>query len=94
MRFCRYITIISLTLLTLISSKIQADKLADLGLIKDGKLILPEDKYDILGASNYLKDLIKILINLKKIFKEIPYLEEDVKSISKFIIECEDLMKD
>lgn len=64
------------------------------GIIEEGKLITPEDKYDKLEADKYLRDLKEILINLKEIFKEIPILVEDITSITKFIKECKDLMKE
>jgi len=64
------------------------------GIIEEGKLITPEDKYDKLEADKYLRDLKEILINLKEIFKEIPILVHDIKSITKFIKECKDLMKE
>lgn len=62
------------------------------GIIEDGKLITPEDKYKKSEADNFLRDLKEILINLKEIFKEIQNLEEEKKSISKFIEKCEDLI--
>ncbi len=64
------------------------------GTIDEGKLISPEDKYDKLEANKYLKDLKEILINLNEIFKEIPNLEQDITTLSKFINECKDLMKE
>lgn len=64
------------------------------GIIEEGKLIAPEEKYDKLEADKYLRDLKEILINLKEIFKEIPNLVHDITSITKFIKECKDLMKE
>lgn len=64
------------------------------GIIEEGKLITPEDKYDKLEADKYLRGLKEILINLKEIFKEIPILVHDITLITKFIKECKDLMKE
>ncbi len=55
------------------------------GIIEDGKLITPEDKYKKTEADNFL-------INLKEIFKEIPNLEEEKTKISEYIEKCEDLI--
>lgn len=64
------------------------------GIIEDGKLISPEDKYHKLEADKYLKDLKEILINLKELLKEIPTLEYEITSLSKYIKECRELIKE
>jgi len=62
------------------------------GTIEEGKLISPEDKFGKLEADKYLKDLKNILLTLKEIFKEIPYLKQDIPLFIKFIKKCEDLL--
>jgi len=62
------------------------------GIIEEGKLITPEDKYKKSEADKYSRDLKEILLNLKEIFQENPNLEEENKSLSKFIEQCEDLI--
>lgn len=63
------------------------------GIMKDGKLITPEDKYDNLEAIKYLKDLKEILINLNLIIKGLPSLEREIIVLSKFINKCNDLIE-
>jgi len=62
------------------------------GIIEEGKLITPEDKYNKSEADKYLRDLKEILINLKEIFKEIPNLEEEKTKFSEYIEKCKDLI--
>lgn len=64
------------------------------GIIEDGKLISPQDKYDKLEADKYLKDLQEILINIKELLKEIPTLEQEITTLSKFIKECKELINE
>ena len=62
------------------------------GIIEEGKLITPEDKYDKAEADKYLKDLKEILINLKDILKENPNMEQETTRFSEYITKCEELI--
>lgn len=63
------------------------------GIIKEGKLITPEEKYDKLEAIKYLKDLEKIMINIKALINELPNLKQEIILLSNFIKECNDLIE-
>ncbi len=63
------------------------------GIIKEGKLITPEEKYDKSEAIKYLKDLKEILINVKALIKGLPNLKQEIIFLSKFINECIDLIE-
>ncbi len=63
------------------------------GIIKEDKLITPEEKYDKLEAIKYIKDLKDILINIKALIKKLTNLEQEIILISKFIDDCSELIE-
>ena len=63
------------------------------GIMKEGKLITPEEKYDKSEAIKYLKDLKEILINLKALIEELANLEQEIIILSKYINECNELIE-
>lgn len=63
------------------------------GIMKEGKLITPEEKYDKLEAIKYLKDLKEILKHMKTLIKGLPNLEQEIILLSKHINDCNDLIE-
>ena len=63
------------------------------GIVKEDKLITPEEKYDKLEAIKYLKDLKEILINIRSLIEELANLEQQIIILSKFINECNELIE-
>jgi len=61
------------------------------GIIVDGKLISPEEKYDKAKTDEWLDDLEKILIIFKDLFEENPDFEVELTTLSEFIVKKEEL---
>ncbi len=61
------------------------------GIIKDEKLISPKELYNKVKTDEFLKNLKEILSILIELFKEIPDLESELKTLSEFITKIEEL---
>jgi len=61
--------------------------------MKEGKLIIPEEKYNKSEAIKYLKDLKEILINLKALIEELANFEQEIIILSKYINEFNELIE-
>jgi HEPN domain-containing protein len=61
------------------------------GIIVDGVLISPEEKYDKAKTDEWLDDLEKILIIFKDLFEEKPDFEVELTTLSEFIVKIEEL---
>jgi len=61
------------------------------GIIVDGVLISPEEKYDKAKTDERLDDLEKILIIFKDLFEENPDFEVELTTLSEFIVKIEEL---
>jgi len=61
------------------------------GIIVDGVLISPEEKYDKAKTDELLDNLEKILIIFKDLFEENPDFEVELTTLSEFIVKIEEL---